>query len=78
MLRTAAERGHAPSAFQLACCYGAGSLVRRDSGKEHSWLLIAESLHHPAAKFNLAIIYFDGNDAIHRNRQKAVQRLGSV
>lgn len=67
--------GDTEAAFALACRYDSPRRGRKNEIEEHKWLVTAAKGGHPAARFNLAIIYLEGNKSIRPNHRLAVKYL---
>ncbi|XP_045778876.1 uncharacterized protein LOC123876628 [Maniola jurtina] len=75
LLRSAANRNHAPALYNLGLCYELGMGVEIDEKMAMELYRSAAALQHPGALYNLGIYYGQGRGGLSRDRATAIRLL---
>ncbi|CAH0677767.1 unnamed protein product [Spodoptera exigua] len=75
LLRSAAERNHAPAIYNLGLCYEKGLGVTANEKTAMELYKSAASLDHPEALYNLGIYYGQGRGGLKADQETAIRLL---
>ncbi|KAJ8711720.1 hypothetical protein PYW08_008674 [Mythimna loreyi] len=75
LLRSAAERNHAPAIYNLGLCYEKGLGVTANEKTAMELYKSAAALDHPEALYNLGIFYGQGRGGLKADQETAVRLL---
>lgn len=75
LLRSAANRDHAPALYNLGLCYEMGLGVSVNEKMAMELYKSAATLHHPGALYNLGIYYGQGRGGLQQNSETATRLL---
>ncbi|XP_053615713.1 uncharacterized protein LOC128678298 [Plodia interpunctella] len=75
LLRSAANRNHAPALYNLGLCYEMGIGLDVNENKAMEFYRLAATLQHPDALYNLSVYYAQGRGGLTKNKGTATRLL---